>query len=121
MDFEFKYVSSVCPELTDGEVRVLLDELRNNRRYESATVTVVRNVASQLFPGILRKEKVVHFDGRERIETAIKYLNYAYGILDTIPESVLTDGTGMTMVDINSSIHYLGEEIDKLRKQSNES
>ena len=121
MDFDFKYVSSACPELTDGEVRVLLDELRNDARYDSATVPVVRDLANRLFPGILREEKVVHFDGRERIQTALKYLNYAYRVLDTIPERVLTDGTGMVMIDINSSIHYLGEEIDKLEKKSNES
>ena len=121
MDFDFKYVSSACPELTDGEVRVLLDELRNDARYDSATVPVVRDLANRIFPGILRDEKVAHIDGREKIQTALKYLNYAYRILDSIPERALTDGTGMVMIDINSSIHYLGEEINKLEKKSYES
>ena len=122
MDFDFKYVSSACPALTESEVKVLLQHLRDDARYSSADVPLIRRIARGLFPGVkICSNKVAHFDCRERIQTALKYLNYAYGILDTIPESILTDGTGMVMIDINSSIHYLGEEVDKLEKKSNES
>ena len=114
MDFDFKYVSAACPELTESEVRVLLEHLRDDARYSSATVPVIRTIARGLFPSIKMNNPVSYFDGRERIEVAIKYLNYAYGILDTIPQQVLTDGTAMTMIDINAAVHYLGEELDKL-------
>lgn len=118
MDFDFKYVSSACPELTKGEVQILLEQLRADSRYDSATVPSIRELANAMFEGVLKDQKVVHFDGRERIQTAIKYLNHAYDILDTIPNRVLTDGTGMTMIDINSSIHYLGEEVTRLKESS---
>jgi hypothetical protein len=51
------------------------------------------------------------------MKKAIEHLRIAYAELDNIPQSKLTDGTGMTMLDINSSIHYLREELGKLESK----
>jgi hypothetical protein len=70
-----------------------------------------------LFPDIIKDEKVVHIDGRDKLKKAIEHLRIAYAELDKIPQSKLTDGTGMTMLDINSSIHYLREELGKIESK----
>jgi hypothetical protein len=117
MDLTKTYFEQICPELLESEIKILVDSVLDLYRPENVYPQAVRVVAKSLFPDIIKDEKVVHIDGRDKMKKAIEHLRIAYAELDNIPQSKLTDGTGMTMLDINSSIHYLREELSKLESK----
>ena len=101
----------------ESEIKILIDNVLDLYNPENVYPKAVRVVAKSLFPDIIKDEKVVHIDGRDKLKKAIEHLRIAYAELDKIPQSKLTDGTGMTMLDINSSIHYLREELGKIESK----
>lgn len=117
MNLTKTYFEQICPELLESEIKILIDNVLDLYKPENVYPQAVRVVAKSLFPDIIRDEKVVYIDGRDKMKKAIEHLRIAYAELDNIPQSKLTDGTGMTMLDINSSIHYLGEELSKLESK----
>ena len=108
------FFTRVCPELTDSEITVLIEEslvmYKPNELYPQA----VRVMARNLFPNVIPGATLIHIDGRDKIRSAINYLVLAKAELDKIPESKLTDTTGMTALDIHSCIFYLQEEVKAL-------
>ena len=119
MDLTRTYFEQICPELLDSEIKILIDNVLDLYKPENVYPQAVRVVAKSLFPDIIKSEKIVHIDGRDKIKEAIEHLRIAYSKLDSIPQSKLTDGCGMTMIDVNSSIHYLQEELAKLEEVRN--
>jgi hypothetical protein len=117
MNLTKTYFEQICPELLESEIKILIDNVLDLYRPENVYPQAVRVVAKSLFPDIIKDEKVVHIDGRDKMKKAIEHLRIAYAELDNIPQSKLTDGTGMTMLDINSSIHYLREELGKIESK----
>jgi hypothetical protein len=117
MDLTRTYFEQICPELLDSEIKILIDNVLDLYKPENVYPQAVRVVAKGLFPDIIKDEKIVHIDGRDKLKKAIEHLRIAYAELDKIPQSKLTDGTGMTMLDINSSIHYLREELGKIESK----
>ena len=111
MNFDFKYVSAACPELTEIEVKIVLDHLYSDSRYESATKQTVRDLARTLFPAVWSNAR--YFDGRDKIESAIKALAFASAELNRIPK--MSDDIGRTNLDIKMAIHYLSEELANLK------
>ena len=110
MSFDFKYVSAACPELTEIEVKIVLDHLYSDSRYESATKQTVRDLARGLFPSVLNNAR--YFDGRDKIDSAIKALKFASIELNRIPR--MSDDIGRTDLDIKIAINYLQEELSSL-------
>jgi len=117
MDLTKTYFEQICPELLESEIKILIDSVLDLYKPENVYPKAVRVVAKSLFPDIIKDEKVVHIDGRDKLKKAIEHLRIAHAELDKIPQSKLTDGTGMTMLDINSSIHYLREELGKIESK----
>ena len=111
MKFNFKYVSNVCPELTETEVNIVLDHLYSDSRYEALNRHGVRREATKLFPFVLGNAR--HLDGRDKIESAIKALTFASAELNRIPK--MSDDIGRTNLDIKMAIHYLSEELANLK------
>ena len=110
MNFDFKYVSAACPELTETEVKIVLDHLYSDSRYESATKQTVRDLARTLFPAVWSNAR--YFDGRDKIESAIKALKFASIELNRIPK--MSDDIERTDFDIKMSISYLQDELSTL-------
>ena len=118
MDLTRTYFEQICPELLDSEIKILIDNVLDLYKPENVYPHAVRVVAKSLFPDIIKSEKVAYMDGRDRIKNAIANLCSAHAELDKIPQTKLTDATGMTMLDIQSSIHYLQEELNKLEEKA---
>lgn len=110
MSFDFKYVSAACPELTEIEVKIVLDHLYSDSRYESATKQTVRDLARGLFPSVLNNAR--YFDGRDKIDSAIKALKFASIELNRVPK--MSEDMERTDFDIKVVIHYLEEELSTL-------
>lgn len=113
MDFDFKYVSAACPELMEVEVKIVLDHLRSDSRYDSATKQTVRDLARGLFPSVMRNARYI--DGRDKIESAIKALKFASIELNRVPK--MSEDMERTDFDIKVVIHYLEEELVALTKE----
>lgn len=117
MDLTKTYFEQICPELLESEVKIVIDNVLDLYKPADVYPQAVRVVAKSLFPDIIKDEKIVYIDGTDKIKKAIEHLRIAYAELDKIPQSKLTDGTGMTMIEINSSIHYLKEELSNLESK----
>lgn len=116
MDLTRTYFEQICPELLDSEIKILIDNVLDLYKPENVYPQAVRVVAKSLFPDIIKEEKIVYMDGSDKVKEAIEHLRIAYAKLDGIPQQKLTDGCGMTMIEINASIHYLQEELGKLEE-----
>jgi len=111
MNFDFIYVSKACPELAETEAKIVLEHLWSDSRYESATKQTVRDLASDLFPSVMRNSRYI--DGRDKIESAIKALKFATTELNRIPK--MSDSIGQTDLDIKIAIRYLENELSSLK------
>lgn len=117
MSLTKEYVSKACPELLDSEVKILIDNLLDLYDPSEIYPQVVRVTAKSLFPHVITSEHVVaYLDGRDRIVNAIEFLKAAHNQLDKIPK--LSDNCGTLMIEINSSIHYLNDELRELEKDN---
>lgn len=115
MDLTSEYLSKICPELLESEIKVLKDNLLDLHSPDEIYPQVVRVTAKSLFPYIVTNEQVVSYlDGRDRIVNAIEFLKAAHNQLDKIPR--LSDNCGMAMIEMNQWIHYLNEELSHLEK-----
>ena len=120
MDLTREYVSKSCPELLESEVKILIDNLLDLYRPDEINPQVVRATAKSLFPYVITTEHVVaYLDGRDRIVNAIEFLKAAHNQLDKIPK--LSDNCGTLMIEINSCVHYLTDELRELEADSAES
>jgi len=111
MNFDFIYVTKACPELTETEAKIVLEHLWSDSRYESATKQTVRDLASDLFPSVMRNSRYI--DGRDKIESAIKALKFASDELNRIPK--MSDNVGQTDLDISIAIRFLKNELSSLK------
>ena len=120
MSLTKEYVSKACPELLDSEVKILIDNLLDLYNPDEIYPQVVRATAKSLFPYVITSEHVVaYLDGRDRIVNAIEFLKAAHNQLDKIPR--LSDNCGTLMIEINSCVHYLTDELRELEEDSAES
>lgn len=111
MDFGKEYVIRMCPELTEAEVNVVIDEVLIRYKPDEVYPQMVRFIAKELYPYIIRNDSRVYFlDGRQYIEHAILLLNHANAELDKMRGQ--SDDVARTQIDIKSSIHYLTEELN---------
>ena len=111
MDFGKEYVIRMCPELTEAEVNVVIDEVLIRYKSDEVYPQMVRFIAKELYPYIIRNDSRVYFlDGRQYIEHAILLLSHANAELDKMRGQ--SDDVARTQIDIKSSIHYLTEELD---------
>lgn len=115
--FNFQYVSKIAPELTQAEVRVLMNNLLDMHHPDDIYALQVRTTANNLFPAVVTSGKLLWMDGRERIKSAIRNLEAAGAELDRVPQS--SDDVAMCDLDIKQTIGYLKEEILKLEAESN--
>ena len=114
-DLTTEYVSKICPELLESEVKILIDNLLDLYHPSEIYPQVVRVTAKSLFPYVVTTERVVKYlDGRDRIVNAIEFLKAAHNQLNKIPK--LSDNCGMAMLEMNQWIHYLNEELRHLEK-----
>ena len=112
-DLTTEYVSKICPELLESEVKILIDNLLDLYHPNEIYPQVVRVTAKSLFPYVVTTERVVKYlDGRDRIVNSIEFLKAAHNQLDKIPK--LSDNCGMAMLEINQWIHYLNDELREL-------
>lgn len=117
MNLTAKYVSGVCPELLESEVKILIDNLLDLYHPKEIYPQVVRATARSLFPGIVTTDKVVaYLDGRDRIVNAVEFLRAAHNHLNKMPR--LSDNCARLMVEINSCVYHLNEELRELEKNN---
>ena len=114
--FTFQYVSKITPELTQAEVRVLMNNLLDMHHPDDIYALQVRTTASNLFPSIVTSGKLLWMDGRERIKSAIRSLEAASAELERVPQS--SDDVAMCDLDIKQTIGYLREEILNLEAEA---
>jgi hypothetical protein len=119
-DFSFTYVSKICPELTDSEVTILMDELLNLYDKKDIYDQAVRYTAHSMFPDIvpLNSHPIYYMDGRDKINKAVDLLVQASNKLDEVRKP--SDTLARTHLDIKSCIHYLTEEVKELLEASDE-
>jgi len=110
MSFTFKYVSASCPELTEAEVKVVIENLQTDSRYNSLNEQGVRDFARSLFPHVLNKARYI--DGRDRMDYAIRLLKAASNELNKMP--TVPDDVGRTDLDIKMAIYYLEEQLHEI-------
>lgn len=120
MNLTAKYVSGVCPELLESEVKILIDNLLDLYHPKEIYPQVVRATARSLFPDIVTTERVIaYLDGRDRIVNAVEFIKAAHSQLDKIPK--LSDNCATLMIELNSCISYLNQELRDLEKDDAES
>ena len=71
MDLTRTYFEQICPELLDSEIKILIDNVLDLYKPENVYPQAVRVVAKGLFPDIIKDEKIVHIDGRDKLKKAI--------------------------------------------------
>jgi len=115
-DFSFTYVAKICPELTDSEVTILMDELLNLYDKKDIYDQTVRYNAHWMFPDIVplnsHPNPIYYMDGRDKINKAVDLLVQASNKLDEVRKP--SDTLARTHLDIKSCIHYLTEEVKEL-------
>lgn len=117
MDLTTKYVSGICPELLESEVKILIDNLLDLYDPKNIYPQLVRATARSLFPGVVTTDRVVaYLDGRDRIVNAVEFLRAAHNHLNKMPR--LSDNCATLMIEINSCIYHLNEELRDLEKKN---
>jgi len=106
MSWDFKYVSAACPELTKAEIEVLIDHLRSDSRYDSATASSIQELARQIFPDIYRHREAVT---NQHVREAIELMERSASLVSRVPNK--TDEMARTEIEIKNNIVWLKKEI----------
>ena len=106
MSWDFKYVSAACPELTKAEVDVLINQLRSDSRYDSATAISIQELARQLFPDIYRHREAVT---NQHVREAIELMERSASLLARAPSK--SDEISRSEIELKSNIVWLKNEM----------
>jgi hypothetical protein len=114
----FEYVSSVCPELTESEVIILIENLLNiynpDEIYQGRiNAYFIKDTARALFPHLIPiNAPPSNAYAKLAIKQAINFLSQASNKLEGILNQ--SDSTAMTSRDIKLLINHLSDEVARL-------
>lgn len=109
----FQYVSSACPELTESEVIILIENLLNMYNPNEIYRECIRDTARAMFPHLIPiNAPPSNAYAKLAIKQAIDLLSQASNKLEGILNQ--SDSTAMTSRDIKSSIRHLSDEVARL-------
>lgn len=111
MTYSIEQIAKACPQLLESEVRIVFEEMNVNKYSACYTDKDVRRLANQLFP-LQHNSNVYRFDGKDQLELATKYLDLAIETMSRLPEEMVTDNVGQTILELKNNYHWLIGELN---------